>query len=140
MYVVDIDPATNRVTLGERDELLRTRLVAKQINVLNGRLAASRVPVIPSVLAKDHGHLIAPTPEIPREYARNDSNTASFGVPCQAKIRYNHQPQPAHAWISGEDELTVHFEQPQPAVTPGQAVVLYDGEVVLGGGWIEGAE
>jgi hypothetical protein len=58
---------------------------------------------------------------------------------CQAKIRYNHQPQPARAWVSGEDQITVHFDEPQPAITPGQAVVLYDGDVVLGGGWIDRA-
>jgi tRNA-specific 2-thiouridylase len=57
-------------------------------------------------------------------------------VRCQAKIRYNHQPQPAVARVTGPDELTVRFEHPQPAITPGQAVVLYDGDVVLGGGWI----
>jgi tRNA-specific 2-thiouridylase len=58
---------------------------------------------------------------------------------CQAKIRYNHQPVDATAKIIGEDELEVRFASPQYAVTPGQAVVLYDGDVVLGGGWIEGA-
>jgi tRNA-specific 2-thiouridylase len=41
------------------------------------------------------------------------------------------------AELIGADELLVRFDQPQSAVTPGQAVVLYDGEVVLGGGWIE---
>ena len=56
---------------------------------------------------------------------------------CEAKIRYNHDPVPATGQLTGDDELTVWFEEPQTAVTPGQAVVLYDGEVVLGGGWIE---
>ena len=58
---------------------------------------------------------------------------------CQAKIRYNHSPQPAVARLTGEDELTVEFDSPQSAITPGQAVVLYDGDVVIGGGWIERA-
>ena len=53
-----------------------------------------------------------------------------------AKIRYNHKG----AWCSvektGEDEITCTFEEPIRAVTPGQAVVLYDGEYVLGGGTI----
>ena len=35
--------------------------------------------------------------------------------------------------------MTVRFDEPQSAITPGQAVVLYDGDVVLGGGWIDGA-
>jgi tRNA-specific 2-thiouridylase len=58
---------------------------------------------------------------------------------CSAKIRYNHDPQPATAQRTGEDELTVRFDDPQAAITPGQAVVLYDDQVVLGGGWIDGA-
>jgi tRNA-specific 2-thiouridylase len=37
---------------------------------------------------------------------------------------------------SGEDEVLVTFDQPQRAVTPGQASVFYDGDVVVGGGWI----
>jgi len=39
--------------------------------------------------------------------------------------------------VVGEDRLRVTFEEPQRAVTPGQAVVCYDGEVVVGGGVIE---
>ena len=39
--------------------------------------------------------------------------------------------------MTGADELSVTFDEPQSAITPGQAVVLYDGDVVLGGGWIE---
>ena len=54
---------------------------------------------------------------------------------CSAKIRYNHAPQPASARVQGE-RLHVTFDQAQHAITPGQAVVLYDGDVVLGGGWI----
>jgi tRNA-specific 2-thiouridylase len=58
---------------------------------------------------------------------------------CTAKIRYNHTPQPARVTRSGDDELRVTFDEPQSAITPGQAVVLFDGDVVLGGGWIEQA-
>jgi tRNA-specific 2-thiouridylase len=58
---------------------------------------------------------------------------------CAAKIRYNHHPQAAVARVAGEDEVEVTFDEVQSAITPGQAVVLYDGDVVLGGGWIEEA-
>ena len=46
------------------------------------------------------------------------------------------------AWGSEKNECKVRvvFDEPQRAVTPGQAVVFYDGEVVLGGAWIERAE
>jgi tRNA-specific 2-thiouridylase len=102
VYVVDIDASANRVTLGAREELLRSSLIANQINLLSSRC---------------HGEFRS-----------------------QAKIRYNHQPQPATAIVTGKDELTVRFDEPQPAITPGQAVVLYDGDVLLGGGWIESAD
>ena len=55
-----------------------------------------------------------------------------------AKIRYNHKGAWCTVEKTGEDEITCTFEEPQRAVTPGQAVVLYDGEYVLGGGSIEG--
>lgn len=52
------------------------------------------------------------------------------------KIRYNHKGAWCTVEKTGEDEITCTFEEPQRAVTPGQAVVLYDGEYVLGGGTI----
>ncbi len=53
-----------------------------------------------------------------------------------AKIRYNHKGAWCVVEKTGDDEITCTFEEPQRAVTPGQAVVLYDGEYVLGGGTI----
>lgn len=53
-----------------------------------------------------------------------------------AKIRYNHKGAWCTVEKTGEDEITCTFEESQRAVTPGQAVVLYDGEYVLGGGTI----
>lgn len=103
IYVVDIDAERNRVTLGRKEELLKTTLIARQINILSTRLRSARELL------------------------------------CTAKIRYNHSPQPALASLTGDDELTITFPDPQSAITPGQAVVMYDGDVVLGGGWIERA-
>ena len=57
-------------------------------------------------------------------------------VNVQAKIRYNSPKAEAVAHTKG-DCVQVDFRQPQRAVAPGQAVVLYDGEIVLGGGTIE---
>lgn len=58
---------------------------------------------------------------------------------CSAKIRYNAEPVAARVRITGEDELEVEFDEPQYAVAPGQAVVCYDQDRVLGGGWIADA-
>jgi tRNA-specific 2-thiouridylase len=104
IYVVDIDPADNRVTVGDKAALMRRELRADQVNLLIDR------------------------PEL----------TDGTGLRCSVKIRYNADPQPATAWLAG-GELRVRFDQPQSAVTPGQAVALYDGDVVVGGGWIESA-
>jgi len=54
----------------------------------------------------------------------------------QAKIRHRHEAAEAVVKKSGEDEVLVTFDAPQRAITPGQAVVFYDGDVVVGGGWI----
>ena len=53
------------------------------------------------------------------------------------KIRHQHQPAPAMIEAVGADEVRVTFDEPQRAITPGQAAVFYDGDVVVGGGWIE---
>ncbi len=52
------------------------------------------------------------------------------------KIRHRHEAAAAMIEKSGADEILVSFEQPQRAITPGQAAVFYDGDVVVGGGWI----
>ena len=56
-------------------------------------------------------------------------------IRCMAKIRYRHKEQPATAWMEG-CKLHVKFDEPQRAITSGQAVVLYDGDTVIGGGTI----
>jgi tRNA-specific 2-thiouridylase len=51
-------------------------------------------------------------------------------------IRYRHTPALAEVQLTGDDTMRVEFAEPQFGVAPGQAVVLYDGDRVLGGGWI----
>ena len=58
---------------------------------------------------------------------------------CSAKIRYRHAATPATVTASPDGGARVEFAEPQSAVTPGQAVVFYDGPRVLAGGWIERA-
>jgi tRNA-uridine 2-sulfurtransferase len=104
VYVVDIDPSTNRVSVGPREALLKSSLRATQANWISRRL-----------------------------------DLAGGILRCTAKIRYNHPPQPATVTVTAPGEFVVNFDEPQSAITPGQAVVVYDGQIVLGGGWIENA-
>ena len=55
----------------------------------------------------------------------------------QARIRYNHVPAPAVVYPCGADKVRVVFKEPQRAITPGQAVVFYNNDIVVGGGWID---
>jgi tRNA-specific 2-thiouridylase len=56
---------------------------------------------------------------------------------AQCRIRYRHKPAPCQVTLLDDQRFSVQFDSPQSAVTPGQAAVIYDGEYVLGGGWIE---
>lgn len=55
----------------------------------------------------------------------------------QAKIRYNHRGSSCTIQMVNENELLCTFDEPQRAITPGQAVVFYDGDIVVGGGTIQ---
>jgi tRNA-specific 2-thiouridylase len=55
----------------------------------------------------------------------------------EAKIRHRHAAAAATVEPVGEDEVLVTFDEAQRSVTPGQAVVMYSGDEVVGGGWIE---
>lgn len=57
-------------------------------------------------------------------------------IECKAKIRYRQTEQPAIAFPQASGDVLVRFEEAQSAIAPGQAVVLYDGDAVLGGGTI----
>jgi len=64
-----------------------------------------------------------------------DGITAPLKV--KAKIRYNHKEALALITPVGPDKVRVDFDVPQEAPTPGQAVVFYDKDIVVGGGWIK---
>ncbi len=61
----------------------------------------------------------------------------SSPIRASAKIRHKHEPASATIEAIGENSARITFDAPQRAVTPGQAAVFYDGDVVLGGGWIK---
>ena len=63
--------------------------------------------------------------------------SADRPVRLQAKIRYNHDAAACLASPAGAGEVAVTFDEPQFAITPGQIAAFYDGEELIGGGWIE---
>ena len=76
-----------------------------------------------------------------REVTARDINLISqesIDTPMRvkARVRYRQMEQPATAIQTGPDELQVIFDEPQRAITPGQSLVLYDGDTVVGGGKI----
>jgi tRNA-uridine 2-sulfurtransferase len=99
LYVIQINGAERKVTVGGEDALYSQTLLARRANLISiGRLDS---PMRVSV-----------------------------------KIRHRHEPAAATIEQTAENEILVAFDTPQRAVTPGQAAVFYDGDVVVGGGWI----
>jgi tRNA-uridine 2-sulfurtransferase len=99
LYVLNIDPASHRVTVGADAELATLKLRASRLNWIS-------------------------IPEL----------TGPMRV--RAKIRHRHEPAWATLEPAGEGEAVATFDEPQRAVTPGQSAVFYEGDEVVGGGWI----
>ena len=105
------------VALGQRQFVVRIEPDTRRV-VLGDRSALERS----ELTANGTNWLVEPS-AIPRH--------------CQVQIRYNAAPVAAEVELLPERRLWVRFERPQWAVAPGQAVVCYDHQRTLGGGWIE---
>jgi tRNA-uridine 2-sulfurtransferase len=93
-----------------------------------------------NVLIVDQGHdhplMLHNTLEASRlDWCNNKPLTKT--IECNAKTRYRQEDQPCRLEPLGNDCCTVSFGEPQRAITPGQSVVFYQGEICLGGGIIE---
>ncbi|MEQ1545902.1 tRNA 2-thiouridine(34) synthase MnmA [Methyloglobulus sp.] len=84
----------------------------------------------------DHPLMLHNTLEASRlDWCNNKPLTQA--IECAAKTRYRQQDQSCRVEPLGEDRCKVSFDEPQRAITPGQSVVFYQGEICLGGGIIE---
>ena len=101
LYVVDIDQASKRVVVGNKNDLNCAGLIARSVNWIEGPM---------------------------------DGASAA-----EVQIRYRAPAVPCVIRPMADGGCEVRFDNPLPAVTPGQAAVFYRGEQVLGGGWIERA-
>ncbi len=98
-YVVGVEPATRRVIVGTREDLMEGSLEADRLNWL--------------------------IDDVPARFT------------CHAQIRSQHHSSAAEVQVLDADRIRVRFAEPQFGIAPGQAVVLYDGDRVMGGGWID---
>ena len=116
-YVTDLDPKTNRVTVGDAEHLVCDEF---EIDRVNWHAVAGIV---------DPGRAQS-TEVIPR---LRDYNRA---FEATVKIRYNHPGTPATIVPLENDRARIRLHEAQRAVTPGQATVIYNDDIVVGGGWI----
>ncbi|MBK8465703.1 MAG: tRNA 2-thiouridine(34) synthase MnmA [Chloracidobacterium sp.] len=75
------------------------------------------------------------------EFTAKGVNWVAFDEPsepvrAEVKVRYRHEPAPATIHTLPDDRARIVFDEPQRAITPGQATIFYNGDEVVGGGWI----
>jgi len=119
-YVVDLDPATNRVIVGDAGDLICEQF---EIDRVNWHPLASDIARSANGGANSREPGVAGAPP-------------SLSFTANVKIRYNHRGTRATVTPLDNDRAHVRLHDPQRAVTPGQAAVIYGGDIVLGGGWI----
>ena len=108
-YVVDLDAETNRVIVGDVEDLVCDEFEIDRTNWI--------------------------ARELPDEDV-DSSRRSSAKADATVKIRYSHPGTPATVTPLENHRARIRLYEPQRAVTPGQAAVIYDGDVVIGGGWI----
>ena len=75
------------------------------------------------------------------EFVAKGVNWVAFDEPTEpvranVKVRYRHEPAPATINALPDNRARIVFDEPQRAITPGQATIFYNGDEVVGGGWI----
>jgi len=101
VYVTHIDPETNTITVGKKEDLVSSTLSAKEINLVK------------------YDRITEP------------------GMEITGAIRYNDSGAKGFITQTGDDEIRVTFPAGREAITPGQAIVCYEGNDVVAGGWIK---
>jgi tRNA-specific 2-thiouridylase len=105
---------------------------------------AAGLPLYVSALRPEtHEVVVAPREGVMHDACEAGEVTWIAGSPpadefrCRVHVRYRHEGSPARVTVRDEGrQMQIVFDEPQFAITPGQAAVCYDGDEVLGGGWI----
>ena len=150
-YVVDLDPETNRVIVGDAEDLVCDEFEIDRVNWHPIAKITYWGPASPLAegertevrgLATRNGQSLEPSPDpLPyegrgeRTPARGEDDPSSF-FEATVKIRYSHPGTAAMVIRLENNRARIRLHKPQRAVTPGQAAVIYDRDILLGGGWI----
>lgn len=117
----------HRYTVGQRKGLGIAH--EKPLYVLQIERAKNRI------IVGDKDDLLTP------EFIAKGVNWVAFDEPtepvrAEVRVRYRHEPDPATIYALPDGRARIVFDEPQRAITPGQATVFYNGDEVIGGGWI----
>ncbi|MBI4715649.1 MAG: tRNA 2-thiouridine(34) synthase MnmA [Nitrospirae bacterium] len=123
-YVVRLDPERNEVILGGEEDLMREGLTAREVHWIEGP-------------PEDVGFVTPAKAGVQSQVHRIEGFPDDSGIAVSVKIRYRGTPVAAFVTPLPGDRAHVVFATPGKAVTPGQSVVFYDGDRVMGGGIIE---
>jgi tRNA-uridine 2-sulfurtransferase len=126
--VIGRHEGTHRYTIGQRRGLgvaAREPLYVVNIQPLSRRVVAGSAAELnrTTLVARDCNWIAVAEPRVP--------------IDAAARVRYRAQDAPARIESLGDGRARVTFDTTQRAITPGQAVVFYDGDDVIGGGWID---
>jgi tRNA-specific 2-thiouridylase len=128
-HVLGLHEGVHRFTVGQRKGL--------------GLAHSTPVPLYVLSLDPSEGRVtVGPKPSLERTTLEASGvnwivDRPSAPLRVTAQIRHRHEAAPATIVADGDARATVTFDLPQIAITPGQAVVFYQGDVVAGGGWID---
>ena len=131
LYVIALDAAGNALVVGTAGELGRSECMALQMNYVSGEIPATPFDAAAKIRykAREAQVTVTPLPSLAASHPEPQSGEGS-------QTREQEVLRPFGPQNDNYPAARVHFDEPQRDITPGQSIVFYDGETVLGGGII----